>query len=84
MGLARPDPLHRLRLASALRLYAPLLQVWQHEDGVYLARFSPDGRHVLTAGWDGKVQIWDVQTGRAATPPLRFTGAPRLLPSTLN
>ena len=27
----------------------PVTQPLQHEDGVHLATFSPDGRHILTA-----------------------------------
>jgi len=32
--------------------------------GVTLAIFSPDGRTVLTAGWDGIARLWDSRTGQ--------------------
>jgi WD40 repeat protein len=33
--------------------------------------FRPDGQHLASTGYDGKVRIWDVKTGqRIETPPL--------------
>lgn len=34
------------------------------------ARFSPDGRRVLTASWRGGVRVWDAASGRPITPPM--------------
>jgi WD40 repeat protein len=31
--------------------------------------FSPDGKTVLTASYDGTVQLWDVATGKPIGPP---------------
>ena len=32
------------------------------------AQFSPDGKRILVTSQDGKVRIWDVQTGQTLTP----------------
>jgi len=32
--------------------------------------FSPDDRHLLTAGTDGIARIWDIATGRTVLPPM--------------
>jgi WD40 repeat protein len=35
-----------------------------HIDKVYHGTFSPDGRTLATAGWDGAVKLWHVATGQ--------------------
>ncbi len=53
--LARPGlavvPKERARLQHSL-------------GGRVYASFSPDGRHLASAGWDGRVCVWDLRTGR--------------------
>jgi WD40 repeat protein len=35
-----------------------------HTSGVLRAAYSPDGSRVVTAGYEGVVKVWDVQTGK--------------------
>jgi WD40 repeat protein len=35
-----------------------------HEDSVWLIRLTPDGRHVLSGGWDRTLRLWEIETGR--------------------
>jgi WD40 repeat protein len=46
----------------------------RYEGMIRHARFSPDGRFIMTAGPAG-ARVWDTATGRSASPPLRH-GAP--------
>jgi WD40 repeat protein len=50
---------------------APLATVLRHDDGVWPfasdTEFSPDGLHLVSCGWDGKVRIWDTATMRPVT-----------------
>ncbi|MCC7445912.1 MAG: protein kinase [Anaerolineae bacterium] len=39
-------------------------QVYPHGDKVHVTQFSPDGRYVLTGGEDGRVMLWEAQTGK--------------------
>jgi WD40 repeat protein len=43
-----------------------------HSDGVTAIAFSPDSRHLFTAGYDATVRMWDLATGREVA---RFAGA---------
>ncbi|NUX52169.1 TIR domain-containing protein [Paraburkholderia sp. JPY418] len=35
-----------------------------HQDAVDSAVFSPDGKRVVTASWDGAARVWDAATGK--------------------
>jgi WD40 repeat protein len=37
----------------------------KHAGGATSLAFSPGGRLLFTAGYDGRVQVWDLQTGKA-------------------
>lgn len=43
-----------------------------HPNGVTAIAFSPDSRHLFTAGYDGTVRMWDLAAGREVA---RFAGA---------
>ena len=48
------------------------LQVFEGHDGpVYTARFNHDGSSFVTAGVDGKVQVWDVESSRGRCDLMR-------------
>ncbi len=36
-----------------------------HGGTVGLVRFSPDGRRILSSGWDNTIRVWDAETGEA-------------------
>jgi WD40 repeat protein/serine/threonine protein kinase/tetratricopeptide (TPR) repeat protein len=75
--------LHRIRLRSILRGCPRILAL--HHDGLKGARFSPDGRRVLTDGWrwlddhsrlECETRLWDAGTGRPLTPPIKHESLP--------
>jgi hypothetical protein len=67
----------RTNLAFEAR-QAPVLQArWPHGRTVTAVAFSPDGRLVLTGGWDRTARLRDVATGELLSPPLAHQGRPR-------
>ncbi len=61
---------HRIRLAAVLQQCPKLVHVWFWNKPASYAEFSPDGRRVVTANYDGTARVWDAVTGEAITPPL--------------
>ena len=61
---------HRQRIAALEQGLPRPQRLWIHEDSVNDLRFSPDGSRVLTASDDGKVYLWDSETGKEAIAPL--------------
>jgi WD40 repeat protein len=41
-----------------------VLHLRRHDDKVVSARFSPDGKKVVTASWDETARVWDAATGQ--------------------
>src|SRR5205085_12155666 len=62
-GHPEREEMHRIRLASVLGGCPKLKQLWSHEGAVRSARFSRDGRRVVTAGADGTARGWDAAAG---------------------
>src|SRR5262249_8253623 len=49
----------------------PLLKPLQHEKDVLSARFSPDGKWVLTTSEDGTARVWNARTAEPHSPLLQ-------------
>jgi eukaryotic-like serine/threonine-protein kinase len=73
-GPAEHEEPHRQRIAALTQGLPRPEQLWVHDGAVNDIRFSPDGSRVLTAGNDGKVHLWDSETGEAVFPPWTVGG----------
>ena len=51
----------------------------QQEPAVLLARFRPDGRHVVSVECDATVRVWDATDGHDVAPPLDHPPCPQWL-----
>ncbi len=51
----------------------PLTEPLAHDKIVKHAEFSPDGKTVLTASYDGSARLWDSQSGKALGAPLQHS-----------
>jgi hypothetical protein len=49
-----------------------------HSDVVYSAEFSPNGRWVVTASRDHKIRIWEAETGKPVSVPIKHQGETKL------
>ena len=56
---------HRARAHRCKQLFC----LKGHDEAIYSVKFSPDGTHMLTAGSDGKIIIWDLS---CLTPGMYF------------
>ena len=44
--------------------------LWGHTDAVTEAVFSPDGKTILSAGWDNRIVMWNAATHQPIGPPI--------------
>jgi WD40 repeat protein len=49
----------------------PLCEPIRHDDSVTSVCFSPDGRLLVTASWDGTARLWDAATHQPIGRPMR-------------
>ena len=49
----------------------PLTPPMLHERGISSARFSPDGKCILTCSDDGTARVWDAENGTPVSQPMR-------------
>src|SRR5690606_31784597 len=63
--LAVPDKDGRVRVLSPDREdRGPVDRLGGHTDWVYLLRFSPDGKTLMSASYDQTIKLWDFPSGR--------------------
>jgi len=64
----------RSQLGGWLPQIHPLEQVLRHDDKVTGARFSPDGKMVLTCSGQKAVHLWNAGSGQPIGKPIRHNG----------
>jgi WD40 repeat protein/tRNA A-37 threonylcarbamoyl transferase component Bud32 len=71
-GNPTAEAMHRIRIGAVLQQSPKLLAVFpQHKREVVSVEFSPDGRRLVAASFDGTARVWDAGTAQPVTPPLR-------------
>jgi WD40 repeat protein/tetratricopeptide (TPR) repeat protein len=58
---------------------SPVTARMSHGGELYTIRFGPAGRRLVTTGADWTARIWDADSGRAITRPLRHPESPGLI-----
>ena len=66
----------RSLLASIQRVFNTEAFLWGHTDAATSAVLAPDGRIVLSGGWDNRLLIWSTATHQLLGQPIQ---APRSL-----
>ena len=70
-GDSSEEEMHRYRFEAVLRACPKLSALCAHEQRIYHAAFSPDGRRSVTASADHTARVWDTSTGQLLLPPLK-------------
>ena len=60
----------RALLATIQRVPNAEAFLWGHTDAVTKAEFSPDGRTILSAGWDNRIIFWSAATHQIIGQPV--------------
>ena len=65
--MSQTDP-EKKKLAAYQKKPLPVVaKIEVNESGIYAVRFSPDGKNVVAAGSDGKVRVYETETGKPTT-----------------
>ena len=68
------ESIHRIRIQQTLNEIPQVLQVFPHENLVWCAAFSEDGKRIVTGTDWGYVCVWDAHSGSPLWPPLALGG----------
>ncbi len=69
-GDAGREDVHRRRIAAILNTSPRVKQFWRASSGLATARFHPDGHRIVYRDEDGKLQIFDTETGTPVEPAI--------------
>ena len=66
-GNQKQETTHRLRIASVLAQCPKLTHVWSEGIQVNEGEFSPDGKRVMAAEFQGSVKVYDLESGKMSS-----------------